>query len=359
MHVLYNTLVFCVLERATGNSAEEVNIMTFSIIVTVYNIADKISRCLESLLNQTYSEFELLVVIDGSTDDSEVICRKYEKKDARVKILFKENGGVVSARNYGAELAQGDYIVNVDGDDYVEKDYLQVASAIIRDYSPDMISFGSVEESSRRNTYVDNLEEGIYKEEQLEIVKRSMIYDRACKGYCGGVLLWSIWTKIVKRQFFLKCCKNIPFKLKIGEDLLLNIVLMNEIHTLYVKHSAYYHYIVYPSSTMHKYNSNNCRYYLDVAEELRKIDYIQNEDVSVYLFQAYFSEVKKLAWACKDFFEFRINYNKLPEIIRLKDEAHQARIQNQNLEDRLKYILLNTSSIFWLYVACKLSGKKS
>lgn len=91
-----------------------------SIIVPVYNVEKYIERCLDSLINQTYSNIEIILVNDGSTDDSEIICNEYEKKDKRIKVLNKKNGGLSSARNAGLKIINGNYVMFVDSDDFVD-----------------------------------------------------------------------------------------------------------------------------------------------------------------------------------------------------------------------------------------------
>lgn len=95
-----------------------------SIIVPVYNAALYLDRCIQSILAQTYGDFELILIDDGSTDDSGVICDQYQKRDNRIKVFNKRNGGVSSARNLGLKNAIGDWIVFIDSDDWVETSYL-------------------------------------------------------------------------------------------------------------------------------------------------------------------------------------------------------------------------------------------
>ncbi len=92
--------------------------MKFSVIVPVYNVEKYLSKCLVSILNQTYRDFELILVDDGSTDNSSRICDHYESSDDRIKVIHKKNGGLSSARNEGIKYSSGDYIIFVDSDDY-------------------------------------------------------------------------------------------------------------------------------------------------------------------------------------------------------------------------------------------------
>lgn len=96
-----------------------------SIIVPVYKVAKYLPRCIESILRQTYPNFELILVDDGSPDKSGKICDKYAQKDSRIRVIHKKNGGVSSARNAGLDIAQGEYISFIDSDDWVSRDYLE------------------------------------------------------------------------------------------------------------------------------------------------------------------------------------------------------------------------------------------
>ena len=98
---------------------------TFSIIVPVYNSESFIKVCLDSILEQTYPDFELLLIDDGSTDRSGEICDKYAGKDSRIRVFHEKNEGVSASRNKGLEMASGRYVNFVDSDDWVSPDYLQ------------------------------------------------------------------------------------------------------------------------------------------------------------------------------------------------------------------------------------------
>ena len=93
-----------------------------SVIVPVYNTEKFLNNCIESILNQTHKNLEVIIIDDGSTDNSPAICDEYAKKDSRVKVIHKENGGVSSARNAGLDIASGEYIGFIDGDDVIEPD---------------------------------------------------------------------------------------------------------------------------------------------------------------------------------------------------------------------------------------------
>ena len=112
--------------------------MLVSIIVPAYNAQLHLAECLDSLLKQTYSNLQIIVVDDGSTDNTAVICDEYRKKDERIVVIHKSNGGLSDARNAGIEIAKGKYITLIDSDDYVEKDYVQFLYQLIKENNAEM-----------------------------------------------------------------------------------------------------------------------------------------------------------------------------------------------------------------------------
>lgn len=96
--------------------------MTISVIIPVYNVEDTLPRCVESVLNQTFPDWEAILVDDGATDSSGLICDRYALEDTRIRVIHKENGGLSDARNCGLDMAQGEYVTFIDSDDYISKD---------------------------------------------------------------------------------------------------------------------------------------------------------------------------------------------------------------------------------------------
>ena len=109
-----------------------------SVIVPIYNVENYLRMCLDSIQNQTYTNFECLLINDGSPDSSAEICREYVDKDSRFRYFEKENGGVSSARNLGMKCANGDYITFVDPDDWIDPDYLEILYLKMMEYDADV-----------------------------------------------------------------------------------------------------------------------------------------------------------------------------------------------------------------------------
>ncbi len=113
-----------------------------SVIVPVYNVEKYLDQCIKSILNQTFRDFELILVDDGSTDNSGKMCDKYSLKDKRVRVIHKENGGLSDARNKGTRAAKGTHITYIDSDDFVSVDYLYTLWNLIKKYKADMAVTG-------------------------------------------------------------------------------------------------------------------------------------------------------------------------------------------------------------------------
>lgn len=121
--------------------------MLFSVIVPVYNMEKLLARCLNSIVNQTFIDWEIIAIDDGSTDNSSRILDEYRDSDVRIKVIHKENAGIAAAYRDGLSCARGDYICFVDSDDYISKDMLSILNNIIIVQEPDIVQYGIVKEN--------------------------------------------------------------------------------------------------------------------------------------------------------------------------------------------------------------------
>ena len=143
-----------------------------SIIVPVYNVGSFLPKCINSIISQTFTDFELILVDDGSTDNSVEICDAAAKKDSRVRVIHKENGGVVSARKAGLSVAVGKYAGYVDGDDWIDKHMYEHMVNAMEKYNCDMVMCDVEHENksvplSSGSTHI-NISGGYYNREQLK-----------------------------------------------------------------------------------------------------------------------------------------------------------------------------------------------
>lgn len=188
--------------------------MLFSVIVPVYGVEKYISECLDSILSQSFSDFELIAVDDGSPDNCPKICDEYAKKGGRVKVIHKPNGGLVSARKAGISAASGDYIINVDGDDKIKPGYFEKAKEIIEKHNPDIISL-SIGFFDQNKETVDKefLPEGLYRGEKLKEITDNMLLTPDMRH-----LHYFLWAKVFKREIIEDIQLSADERVSMGED---------------------------------------------------------------------------------------------------------------------------------------------
>lgn len=222
-----------------------------SIVVPVYNTESYLEKCVESIIRQEYSDYELILVDDGSTDNSLMICRKLEAIDRRVKVLHKPNGGQNSARKVGLTAAKGKYIGFVDSDDWVEPEMFFSMIKAAEENNADIVICDNVNEYPERTEKVkQGIIPGIYKKDDLiREIYPQMIYTESGKLGCSP----SLCTKIFKRDL-LNCYKDtLDERIRLGEDAAWTYpCILNSKCLVYIGESYYYHYRIYNDSTSHK-----------------------------------------------------------------------------------------------------------
>ena len=154
--------------------------MLISVIVPVYNIEEYVGKCLESICQQSYSDLELIVVDDGSTDDSGKICDNFAVKDSRVRVFHKKNEGLSQARNYGISKAQGEYIALVDGDDFVKKNFIKEMINTVEKTNAEVVICGYDEILPEAKVVTGRAAaiKLLVEQENLEIVAWNKLYKR-------------------------------------------------------------------------------------------------------------------------------------------------------------------------------------
>lgn len=206
-----------------------------SVIIPVYNVKKYIEKCLLSVMRQTYNNLEILIIDDGSTDNGIAICEKYKKIDNRIKIFYKKNGGVSSARNVGIKNANGQYILFIDSDDYLELDMLeQLYKNLIRDNADiSMCEYWIEEEGEKPKRKFEN-------DKKLVLEKNDFYKKILEENYFGGYL----FNKLIKRELINNNGNVIFFneKIHICEDLLFMCeIAKNMKKAVYITKPCYYY----------------------------------------------------------------------------------------------------------------------
>lgn len=213
-----------------------------SVIVTAYNVQDYLPMCLDSILNQTYPNMEVILIDDGSADESGKICDDYASKDERVVVVHKKNQGIVSARSQGVMLARGDVITFVDGDDWIEADMYRAMMEACEGEKADMVASGLIFDwGSRKKVLLNGIEENAYGKEE---VRNKILPQMACCGETKGQgILASVCNKLFKRALLERVMKKIDMGLTLGEDGAIVYCCLAWTEKIMVLNKAWYHYV--------------------------------------------------------------------------------------------------------------------
>ena len=306
-----------------------------SIVVPIYNVEKYLNQCIESIINQTYKNLEIILVNDGSSDNSGKICDEYEKQDERIIVIHKENGGLSDARNAGIEIATGKYIGFVDSDDYIEEDMYELL------YN-NMIKENTEISCCNRFLLYANKKE-IYGEKKYYAVMDSQeAIELSCKiGYIGI----SAYTKLYKRDLF----SNIRYpKGKISEDMYTTYKLFDKANKIVYDSTPKYYYRQRKGSITNskKININALEAAKEMIEFVRnKYPDIENDAIKYYLYTAIGVYDNIIKSKVKD-----------EKILQLKKEILQdvkryfpivKKDKNINVDRRIQLLLIEKSHIIY------------
>lgn len=214
-----------------------------SVIVPIYNVEEYLDMCIKSILNQTYENLEIILVDDGSPDKCGIICDKYEKKDTRISVIHKKNGGLSDARNHGLKRATGEFIYFIDSDDFIEKDTLEHMMNNLNSTNSDISICG------RYYLYGSEI---VLKQRQnifLELDSEQAINKMNLIGYYDV----ASWDKLYKRDLF----ENIQFlKGELSEDWFVTYKLFDRAKKIIYDSTPKYYYRQRSGSITHKKSIN-------------------------------------------------------------------------------------------------------
>lgn len=245
----------------------------FSIIIPVYNVEQYLPRCVESIMAQTFTDFEAFLIDDGSPDRCPELCDLYVKKDNRFKVIHKENGGVSSARNAALSIASGEYIWFVDSDDYVDKDSLQVFYNYVIKKPMDLY----IVNTSLNELFIMNLDI-FYK-----------------KYYFTYIIGFGLGNKLYKRDIIMENGLKFDINEKIGEDLLFNINYYLHIRNIRFIEKHLYYYICREGSAMTTQSKDRhiqqMRLYYKIKKTLK--EKVSEEDLCYFFILHLFSGINQ------------------------------------------------------------------
>ena len=263
------------------------NMPAISIICPVYKAEKYIHKCVDSVLAQTFTDFELLLIDDGSPDDSGRICDEYAEKDFRIRVFHKKNGGVASARQMGLDNASGEYTIHVDPDDWVEPNMLEELYAKAKETDADMVICDFYTEYSTQSNYISQEPSKL----DSESILRSILL---------GELHGALWNKLIRKDCY--SIYNISFhpNIYLWEDRYVCCnLLLNNLRVEYLS-KAFYHYDNYSNDlsivrTNHEKGIESQKKFIAHFEEKLDRDSYAEE---LYKIKA---EVKDKAFVCRSF----------------------------------------------------------
>lgn len=212
-----------------------------SVIVPIYNSEKYLSQCIESILFQTYRNFELILVSDGSTDESLSICKKYQQEDNRIKILELEHKGVSNARNQGINESTGDFICFIDSDDEVDKEYLQTLILLQKKYNADIVE---VDLRYIKNKPIKNI-----NTKEVVFTPRQMMFRLYSKN---GVRTVIITNKLYRTEIFKKIRFDTEHKNE--DEFIIHKLLFEAKNKIVVSNQKLYFYRIHKDSRQRTFN---------------------------------------------------------------------------------------------------------
>jgi glycosyltransferase involved in cell wall biosynthesis len=266
-----------------------------SVVVSVYNVELYLVKCLESIINQSYQELQILVINDGSTDSSDEICNQYALLDPRISVIHQSNGGISSVRNRGINASLGKYLLFVDSDDYLSLDFIQVLyEAIIS--SNAQISMGHLQRVGMDGSLLDFKSKRLNKC-QYNFTSKAALFAMHDHGYNYSTSFVVVTAKLYESQLF----KGVHFPLgKAYDDEFVNYKLLIAATKIVYSPQSIYYYLIRPDSLTHSDYSLSRMDRLSALEE--RIEVLKSHELRALLsineyvyFRELLKHIKKLA----------------------------------------------------------------
>lgn len=324
-----------------------------SVIVPIYNKEKYIRQCVDSILNQTFSDFELILVDDGSSDDCHFICDEYKNKDERVKVIHKKNGGLVFARKQGFISSTGEYIMCVDADDYLEKDYLLNFKKEIELNHPDIVCADYCSSNNKLNNKISKFENGFYDKNKII----SLIFPYLIQSKKATYFPINIWAKAFKRELYSKVQLGVDESISVGEDSCVSIPCIYYADSLSIINDKSYVYRINDDSMTGKRKVFDSNYphklYLELIKHININEYDIKEQMYRFVAHQLFSVVRSM-------FNLDSNYSQIKARIieLLKNPFYDECIRNAefigSFKAELMIKLLRKRNIKLLYIVSKI-----
>ena len=250
-----------------------------SVIVPVYNTEKYLRDCIDSILAQTFTDFELILVDDGSTDNSGPICDEYCQLDGRIRVIHQKNGGVTVARKRGVEVSSGEYVTFVDSDDWIDRTAFE---EVLGFQDADILIYDMVREFPDESVLVVNdVPAGSYSGDRLKQLHSVMLFDYA---HHRPVIHPSLCTKLIRREIIEQVIKNVADNIAYGEDALCSYACMLDAKCIVVTGKTGYHYRSNPDSVCNVYSEVMIDRFILLGDELSRLFSERHADMQLQLY---------------------------------------------------------------------------
>lgn len=318
-----------------------------SIIMPVYNKMNYLNRSINSILNQTFKDFELIIVDDGSSDDSLKICNEFFRKDNRIQIISINNSGVSNARNIGLQHAKGRYIQFIDGDDYIDLDMFKELKKIIDKYTPDIILTGLTKVDKEYNSISEIIPslKGLKNKQDL---MDNFVEEQFRTGIYGCVS-----NKLIKRSVIEKIGLKFNKDIKLAEDLDFYLTLYDYINDIYFLDKSFYYYLqnAENSSTSIKFKNN---YFTQILINLKAKNMLSKNSSLNINNENIINKVITNFTLCYLYDEFDCSFSKNKKVVnKIYDDQRiimSLISDNQNLFKKIIILLIKNKSNFILWI---------
>lgn len=234
-----------------------------SVIIPVYNTEKYLEKCLNSVLKQTLKEMEIIVINDGSKDQSKRILEKYKKIDERIVVITKPNEGLTKTRNLGIKISNGEYIYHLDSDDYIEENMLFEMYKKAKENNLDIIICDYYKETLSKKEYVKN----------LDIEEDEIVFGKTYTHYLldsEKKIAPAIWSKLIKREIYRKNKISFPEDIFLGEDVITGIMIAYFSNKVGKINRPFYHYIIHEAQGTKTIDKN--KEFLDKWNGIEKLE---------------------------------------------------------------------------------------
>lgn len=249
----------------------------YSIIVPIYKVESYLEECISSIISQTYKDLQIILVDDGSPDNCLEICKSFSEKDRRINIVHKENGGLVSARKAGADQAKGDYIICLDGDDWIEPTYVEEIDNVLKDYNYDVVCTGfNIASDSEKKPQKLTERLGSYNKKELEIE----IYPHLIQSSKATSFLPTVWAKAFRRELYITYQIKVDNRIAMGEDGACTIPLIYNADSMFIFDNPLYNYRVNENSMTKAKRSQSWSSFFAIVQYLIEAVDMSNNDIS-------------------------------------------------------------------------------